>query len=98
MDKAALRSFCFLSALALLSVARAQSYPPAWNSAAHYAIGDQVQAAGNVYRAIKAVSSAVNPAADYTDWELSLVSCEYDPHHRRGTVISDFDHRLELRS
>jgi hypothetical protein len=54
--------------------AGAQSYPPAWNSAAHYAVGDQVQLGGNVYRAIKAITSGgLNPSTSYPNWELNYV-------------------------
>jgi hypothetical protein len=51
----------------------AQSYPPAWSASSHYAIGDQVQEGGNIYRAIKAVTASGGPTVDYTDWELYFV-------------------------
>ncbi len=54
---------------------RAQSNPPAWSSSAVYAVGDQVQTGGNVYRAITKISSpsGTSPAVDYTHWQLSQV-------------------------
>jgi hypothetical protein len=51
----------------------AQSYPPAYSAASHYAIGDLAQTGGNVYRAIKAVTGGSGPLFDYTDWQLESV-------------------------
>jgi hypothetical protein len=65
-----------LSAVGLLFLAAlgsAQSFPPAWASGSHYAIGDQVQFRGNVFRAINPVSSTANPSSDVMDWELNFV-------------------------
>jgi hypothetical protein len=51
-----------------------QSYPPSWTSTSHYAVGDQVQVNGNIYRAIKAVTTSnINPTTNYTYWELYYV-------------------------
>jgi hypothetical protein len=63
--------WAIIAFLGLPALGRAQSYPPAWNTTAHYAIGDQVQENGNIYRAIRAVTSTgVDPAKYYTYWEL----------------------------
>jgi hypothetical protein len=63
-----------ISFFLLSSLGDAQSYPPAWNSTATYAVGDQVQVGGNVYRAIKAVTSpGLSPLTFYAFWQLSLV-------------------------
>jgi hypothetical protein len=43
-----------------------------WNATSHYAIGDQVQLGGNIYRAIAAIT-ATNPSTDYAHWELNYV-------------------------
>jgi hypothetical protein len=51
--------------------ASAQSYPPAWSATATYSVGDQVQLNGNIYRAIKAVTTPnLTPSTFYTYWEL----------------------------
>jgi hypothetical protein len=64
----------FLGFFATGSVARAQSFPPAWSSNATYAAGDLVVEGGNIYRAIKPVISHIaNPAVNYTDWQLNQV-------------------------
>jgi hypothetical protein len=60
-------SLVALCALFFPVLAHAQSYPPAWNSSASYAIGDQVQINGNVLRAIKAVAPGT---FKYSSWEL----------------------------
>jgi len=60
--------------LGLTVAASAQSYPPAWSSSATYAIGDQVQVSGNIYRATETVSAGgVSPAINYEHWELYYV-------------------------
>jgi hypothetical protein len=69
---------CLILAICLLvgsSEARAQSYPPAWSSSSKYAVGDVVQAGGNWYRAIKAITTppGTSPTTDYTDWQLNVV-------------------------
>lgn len=52
----------------------AQTVPPAWNSMATYALGDLVEAYGNIYRCTHAVSTPnVNPSKAYTNWELYFV-------------------------
>jgi hypothetical protein len=56
-----------LLVLSLWNAANAQSYPPAWSSANHYAVGDQAQVSGNVVRCI----SPVTPGGfKYSQWEL----------------------------
>jgi hypothetical protein len=70
------RSLFLIAILGLFlapSRARAQSFPPAFSATATYAVGDQVQYAGNIYRAIKAGSSPILPAVNYHSWELSQV-------------------------
>jgi hypothetical protein len=59
----------------LPELCRAQSYPPAWTSASAYAVGDQVQEGGNVYRAITKISplQGASPPVDYSHWQLSQV-------------------------
>lgn len=64
--------FAFFAAVLAVQPAQAQSYPPAWNSSASYATGDQVQIAGNVYRAIGPGINH-NPATAYASWELHEV-------------------------
>jgi hypothetical protein len=67
---------CILAAviaIAAPSACKAQSYPPAWNSAATYAPGDQVQENGNIYRAVKSVTPGQDPAVSYGSWELNFV-------------------------
>jgi hypothetical protein len=62
------------AAFAIPTLAKAQSYPPAWNATATYAIGDVVQENGNWYRAIKAVTTHnLDPAKVFTYWELNYV-------------------------
>jgi hypothetical protein len=68
-----MRSAFIALLLIAITLAHAQACPPAFSGSARYAIGDQVQANGNLYRAIKAVSNGNNPSSDYTDWELNLV-------------------------
>src|SRR5579862_7903473 len=69
----------FAACLATLGLLNAlgwsQSYPPAFSRTASYASGDQVQAAGNIYRAITAVSPnpSGNPTGDPVHWELYYV-------------------------
>lgn len=54
--------------------AHAQTNPPGWSSSAAYAVGDQAQLGGNVYRCIKAAPAGMGaPTANYTNWELLLV-------------------------
>jgi hypothetical protein len=79
--KQILKAFSLLAAcaclLAIAGSARAQSYPPKWSSSATYAVGDQVQTGGNVYRAISAVpANAANPATNPTDWALDQVKSD----------------------
>ncbi len=70
-----LMSFLMLGLVFLFSVvtAEAQSYPPAWNSASLYAVGDTVQVGGNWYRCIKPTTSALSPLNEPAYWELSVV-------------------------
>ncbi len=72
------RSFMFvimgLTVLLTATKANAQSNPPAWTASASFAIGDQAQLGGNVFRCIKAVGpNAASPVTNFTNWELSLV-------------------------
>jgi hypothetical protein len=72
--KAALLLAVSATAILLPAIAQAQSYPPLWSSTSHYAIGDQVQLGGNVYRAITAiVNPGSNPSTSYSTWELNYV-------------------------
>lgn len=60
--------------LCICAISPAQSYPPAWKPTATYAVGDQVQLNGNVYRCIHAVTTTdVPPNRYYEDWELNFV-------------------------
>jgi hypothetical protein len=62
------------AAITIPTVGKAQSYPPAWNATATYAIGDVVQENGNWYRAIKPVTTHnLDPAKIFTYWELNYV-------------------------
>jgi hypothetical protein len=68
-----LSALIFVMALSGIPV-QAQSNPPAWSASATYAVGDQAQVAGNVYRCIKAsMPNAAPPATNFTNWELSFV-------------------------
>ncbi len=72
--KAALLLAVSATAILLPAIAQAQSYPPLWSSTSHYAVGDQVQENGNVYRCTHAVTAAnLDPSKIYTYWELSYV-------------------------
>jgi len=66
------RGFLVLAALALCFVAQGQSYPPAWSSSSTYAVGDQVQLSGNIYRSLKAGSNE-NPTLAYSYWEAYYI-------------------------
>lgn len=59
-------------AFALSVVGWAQSFPPAWNYAAHYSPGDRVQLGGNVFRCIYPVTR-FSPTTAYGYWELAEV-------------------------
>jgi len=51
-----------------------QSYPPEFATSQAYAKGDQVQYAGNTFRALGPVSPSSNyPTKDYSDWEMIYV-------------------------
>jgi hypothetical protein len=66
--------FVGLGLISFPTLGHAQSYPPAWNSTASYAVGDVVQENGNWYRAIRAVSAHnLDPAKYFTYWELNYV-------------------------
>jgi hypothetical protein len=65
---------CLFLLSAIPSLARAQSFPPAWSSSATYTAGDIVQYGGNWYRAMIALSAGgPYPAAAYGKWELNFV-------------------------
>jgi hypothetical protein len=72
-----LRSSCFIPLLWILAAnawGSAQSFPPEWSSSATFTAGDQVQLAGNIYRAIKATASGqAPPTSNAADWELNFV-------------------------
>lgn len=62
--------FAFIACICAPVMAGAQNFPPAWNAAAHYAAGDQVQENGNVFRCTHAVTAPnLDPAKAYY-WEL----------------------------
>ena len=66
--------FLALCVMTLSAVSWAQSYPPVWNSSAHYVTGDQVQMGGNVFRCIYPVTRAnLSPTKAYSFWELADV-------------------------
>jgi hypothetical protein len=56
-----------ISGVLAASFALAQTYPPAWNSSATYAVGDQIQLNGNVLRNVRATGPST---FKYSYWEL----------------------------
>jgi hypothetical protein len=91
-----------LAALVPCRPAEAQSYPPAWNSTAHYAVGDEVQLGGNVYRAIKAITATgISPVTSYADWELNSVRANTTLMIGTGqtfpTLVSAWDYVINSR-
>jgi hypothetical protein len=79
----------------------AQSYPPAWNTKSAYAVGDQVQLNGNIYRAIKAVTPNLSPAVYFNYWELNYVRSNttllIGDQEQFSTLLNAWDYVLEAR-
>jgi hypothetical protein len=91
-----------LFALGFSRSAKAQSYPPAWNSTATYAAGDVVQLNGNWYRATKAVTTPnLSPAIYFNDWELNYVRSNttlfIGDEETFSTLLAAWDYVLEAR-
>jgi len=61
----------FAALAVLATTAFGQSFPPAWSSTAHYALGDIVQENQNYYRCTHAVTTpTLDPSKAYFNWEL----------------------------